>query len=188
MATATALAPSTDQLTGTWDIDPSHSSLAWSARHAMVTTVRGRFGVFSGSIEIPEDPTQATVAVSIDAASISSGSEDRDNHLRSPDFLDVENHPAITFVSTGVERIHGDDWKLRGDLTIAGVTRPVDLDVVFAGTNPDPFGNTRAGATATTTINRKDWNLVWNVAIEAGGVLVSDKVKLTLDIAAVKRS
>ena len=188
MATTTAFAPATDQLTGTWDIDPSHSSLEWSARHAMVTTVRGRFDVFSGSIEIPEDPTQASVSVSIDAASINSGSEDRDNHLRSPDFLDVENHQTLSFVSTSVEQIDGYDWKLRGDLTIAGVTRPVVLDVEFAGTNPDPYGNTRAGATATTTINRKDWNLVWNVAIEAGGVLVSDKVKLTLDIAAVKRS
>ena len=189
MATST-LAPSLDTaaLVGTWDLDPSHSGLEWSARHAMVTTVRGRFDVFSGTIEIPEDPTKVNAEVSIDAASITSGSEDRDNHLRSPDFLNAEQHPELRFVSTGAEQVRGEEWKLRGDLTIAGVTKPVELDVEFTGIGPDPFGNTRAGATATTTINRKDWDLTWNVAIEAGGVLVSDKVKLTLDISAVKRA
>ncbi|HEX8002253.1 MAG TPA: YceI family protein [Mycobacteriales bacterium] len=183
--TTTAL----EQLTGTWDIDPSHSSLEFAAKHAMVTTVRGRFSAFTGTLYLDAaDPSKSTAEVTIDVASLDSRSDQRDEHLRSGDFFDVANHPTITFKSTRAAAGKNDDeYRLWGDLTIRGVSREVELAITFTGSAQDPWGKLRAGFEGSTTVNRKDWGLTWNVALEAGGILVSDKVKLSLDIAAVKR-
>jgi polyisoprenoid-binding protein YceI len=175
-------------LTGTWDLDPAHSRLGFAARHAMVATVRGSFGVFSGTIEIDHaDPTRSSAEVHIDAASLATGNEQRDGHLRSPDFLDVEKYPELVFKSTRAEVVDEDTYRLHGDLTVRGQSRPVTLELDFQGASPDPFGNQRAGFEGRATINRKDWGLTWNVAIEGGGILVGDKVKLELDVSAIKR-
>lgn len=180
--------PTTLDLTGTWDLDPAHSRLGFAARHAMVATVRGGFDVFSGVIVIDHaNPEKTTAEVVIDAASISTGSEQRDGHLRSPDFLDVENHPTLTFRSTGAEVVGDDEYKLHGELIIKGVAKPVTLDLEFQGSSPDPFGNFRAGFEGKATISRKDWGLTWNLAIEGGGILVGEKVKIELDVSAIKR-
>ena len=180
--------PTTLDLTGTWDLDPAHTRLGFAARHAMVATVRGSFGIFSGVIQIDQtDPSKASAEVEIDAASLSTGTEQRDQHLRSGDFLDVENFPTITFRSTSAEEVDSDTYKLVGDLTIKDKSHPVTLELDFQGSSPDPFGNTRAGFEGKTTVNRKDWGLTWNVAIEGGGILVGEKVKLELDVSAIKR-
>jgi polyisoprenoid-binding protein YceI len=175
------------ELVGTWDVDPAHTVVGFSVRHAMVATVRGGFNTFAGTIEVGEDLADSLVEVTIDPSSIDTRNEDRDRHLRSGDFFDAENHPAITFRSSRVERTGEDRFRVAGDLTIRGTTRPVELDMEFNGTSVDPYGNVRGGVEATTTISRKDWGLTWNVALEAGGVLVGDKIKITLDVAAVKR-
>jgi polyisoprenoid-binding protein YceI len=176
-------------LRGTWAIDPKHSTLAFSARHAMVATVRGRFSEFSGSITIdPDDPSKATAEVDIVAASLDSRTPDRDGHLKSPDFLDVERFPKLTFRSS--RSAAGDEpgsYKLWGELTIRDITREVELDIEFQGVAADPFGQLRAGFEGQAVINRKDWGLVWNVALEKGGVLVGEKVKLSLDVSAIKQ-
>jgi polyisoprenoid-binding protein YceI len=185
MTTATILS----QLAGDWDLDPAHTGLRFSARHAMVATVRGGFKAFSGSLHFdPDDHSKATAEVTIDAASVDTGNDGRDEHLRSADFFDVEKYPTITFRTTRVEEIDGDTYKLIGDLTVRDVTKEVELTVEHLGLSPDPWGNTRAGFEAKGEVNRKDWGLVWNAALETGGVLVSDKVKLTLDVSAVKRA
>jgi polyisoprenoid-binding protein YceI len=181
-------APTTVDLTGTWDIDPAHTRLGFAARHAMVATVRGGFDVFSGTIVIDhKNPSASSAEVEIDAASISTGNEQRDGHLKSADFLDVENYPTITFRSTSAEEIDSETYKLHGDLTIKGVSKPVTLELDYQGTGGDPFGNTRAGFEGKTTINRKDWGLSWNAALETGGFLVSDKIKLEFDISAIAK-
>lgn len=176
-------------LTGTYDIDPTHSSLEFATKHAMVTTVRGRFSDFDGVLHLDgNDPTKSSAEVNIRVASLDSRSTDRDNHLRGADFFDVEKHPEMTFRSTRAAL--GDDeneYRLWGDLTIRGVTREVELQLTFTGTAVDPWGKQRVGFEGHATLNRKDWGLTWNVALEAGGLLVSDKVKLNLDIAAVRR-
>ena len=175
-------------LTGTWDLDPAHTRLGFAARHAMVATVRGSFAVFSGTITLDHaEPSKSSAEVQIDAASITTGNEQRDQHLSGADFLDVENFPKITFKSTSAEEIDADTYKLFGDLTIKDESHPVTLELDYQGSSPDPFGNTRAGFEGKTTINRKDLGLTWNVAIEGGGILVGDKVKLELDVSAVKR-
>jgi polyisoprenoid-binding protein YceI len=166
----------------TWKIDPAHTIAAFSARHMMVTTVRGTLGKVSGSLEFNlANPAAAQLDVTIDTAGLNSGVADRDNHLRSADFLDVANYPTITFKSTRVEPTSENSAKVYGNLTIRGVTRPVAIDVEYLGQTPSPFGDTRAGFTGTLKINREDWGLTWNVAIEAGGVLVSKEVKIELD-------
>lgn len=178
-----------DDLVGTWDIDPAHSGVEFSVRHSMVATVRGRFNGFSGAVETRNDLSGSTTEVTIDAASIDTGSEDRDNHLRSSDFLDVDRFPVLTFKSSRVEP--GEDegeYRVFGDLGIRGVTREVELAVTYNGTATDPYGNLRAGLEASISISRRDWGLTWNAALEAGGVLVGDRVKITLDISAVKRA
>ena len=172
---------------GTWQVDPSHSTVGFVARHLMVTKVRGQFTDYAAEVTIGDDPTDSSVVVTIQAASIDTRSEDRDAHLRSADFLDVEQHPTISFRSAGVRHVKGDHWALDGDLTIKDVTRPVTLDVEFDGTNGDPWGGQRAGFTASTDIEREDWGLTWNVALESGGVLVSKKVRLELEIQLVKQ-
>ena len=176
------------ELVGTWDIDPAHTVVGFSVRHAMVATVRGGFTTFSGSIRVGEELADSFVEVSVDPSSIDTRNEARDDHLRSADFFDAEHHPAITFRSTRVERVRDDAFKVTGDLLIRGISHPVDLDMEFHGTSVDPYGNVRGGIEATTTISRKDWGLTWNVALEAGGVLVGDKIKISLDVAAVKRA
>jgi polyisoprenoid-binding protein YceI len=182
-------APTTTDLTGTWDLDPAHTRLGFAARHAMVATVRGEFQVFSGVIRIDAaDPSRSSAEVEIDAASISTGNDQRDGHLKSPDFLDVENHPKIVFRSSRAEAVSDEEYKLHGELEIRGEARPVVVDLEFQGSSLDPFGNTRAGFEGRTTINRKDWGLTWNVALEGGGILVSEKVKIELDVSAVKRT
>ncbi|WP_411284678.1 YceI family protein [Lapillicoccus sp.] len=186
VATAVADAPVSVDLTGDYTIDPSHTRLGFSARHAMVTTVRGAFPEFTGTAHVDAaDPAASTVALSISVASVDTGSADRNGHLVSGDFFDVETHPTLTFTSTKVER-EGDDWAITGDLVIKGTSRPVTIDFEFTGTATDPFGNQRAGFEGSTTINRKDWGLTWNAALETGGVLVSEKIKLEFDISAIK--
>ncbi|MGF9761160.1 YceI family protein [Microvirga sp. 0TCS3.31] len=177
-----------DALTGDYTIDASHSRLGFSARHAMVTTVRGELTDFEGTAHVDaEDPTASTVSLVIRPASISTGSADRDGHLVSADFFDVENHDAITFASTSVER-DGAEWTVTGDLTIKGTTRSITIPFEETGTAIDPFGNTRVGFEGATTINRKDWDLSWNAALETGGVLVSEKIKLEFDVSAIKNA
>jgi polyisoprenoid-binding protein YceI len=174
------------QLTpGTWNVDPTHSSVGFVARHLMITKVRGRFTDFSGTIEIAPDPLQSSVTATVNLASVDTGDEGRDTHLRSVDFFDAEKFPTLTFVSTGVKE-DGDDYKLLGDLTINGVTRHVEFDLEFEGVNTDPWNNTKAAFSAETEVNRKEWGLEWNVALETGGVLVGDKVKIQLDIQAAR--
>jgi polyisoprenoid-binding protein YceI len=173
-------------VTGTWDLDVAHTRLGFSAKHAMVTTVRGAFEQFEGSVTLDgEDPAASSAQVTIQAASFASGNEQRDGHVRGADFLDVENHPTLTFRSTQVRR-DGDDFVLVGDLTVRGTSRPVEITVELEGVEKDPWGNQRIGFTGETTISRKDFGLTWNVPLDGGGILVSDKVKITLDVSAVK--
>jgi polyisoprenoid-binding protein YceI len=187
MSTTTSTDASLAALTaGTWNVDPSHSHIGFVARHLVVAKTRGSFGSFTGTITVGADPLQSKVEATVDAASVDTADEGRDNHLRSADFFDVENHPTWTLVSTGLVPKGGNDYTLNADLTIKGVTRPVAFDLEFEGVATDPWGNTKAGFTAETQISRKDWGLEWNVALEAGGVLVGDKVKIQLDIEALK--
>ncbi len=170
-----------------WKFDPTHSNVGFSARHLMVAKVRGHFASWSGTLEIDEEnPAASKVDVSIDAASIDTKEADRDKHLKSPDFLEVEKFPHITFKSTKVERKSKTDLVVTGDLTIRDTTRSVTLDVEYAGRAKDPWGGERVGFSATTSINRKDYGLVWNVALETGGFLVGDKIDIALEIEAIK--
>ncbi len=173
--------------TGTWTIDPTHSVIGFSVRHAMVAKVRGRFGAFSGTLTIDGANAGASKAeLTIESASIDTQTADRDAHLKSPDFLDVEQFPTLTFVSTGIKATDDDEFVVTGDLTIHGVTKPVSIEVEYNGVGGDPWGNTRIGFEGKTTISRKDFGLTWNVALEAGGILVGDDIKIELDIEAVK--
>jgi polyisoprenoid-binding protein YceI len=169
--------------TGVWQIDPSHSDLRITARHLMVAKVRGTFEDFSGTIVVAENPLDSSVVFEAKAASITTGTPDRDNHLRSPDFLDSEQHPLVTFESTSLTHDDG-EWKLTGDLTIRGVAKPVTFDLTFEGEGTDPYGNTKAAFTASGEVDRRDWGLVWNVPLEGGGVLVSERFKVELDVEA----
>lgn len=183
----TSTAPTSQTLhTTTWQIDPAHTLVELSAKHMMFTTVKGRFTSLKGVIvEHAEDPSQSSVEVEIDAASITTGDVQRDTHLQSPDFLDVAQYPTISFRSTRVEGSR-ESFRLTGDLTIHGVTRPVTLQAEFGGTAKSPWGKEVAGFSASGQINRKDFGLNWNVALETGGFLVSDTVKISLDVQAVK--
>lgn len=165
---------------GTWVIDPTHTTIGAVARHLMVTKVRGHFSSFSGTINVAEKPEDSTVEITMDAASITTGTEDRDNHLRSADFLNVEEYPALTFRSTSVEA-NGETWKLTGDLTIRDITHPIVLDLEFLGVANDPWGNAKAAFGATAELERKKWGLTWNVPLAQGGVLVSDKFKIEIE-------
>ena len=176
-----------DDIAGDYTLDVAHSRLGFSARHAMVTTVRGAFKEFTGTAHVDTaNPADSRVELTISADSIDTGVADRDAHLRSEDFFDVETYPEITFASTKVER-DGDDWTITGDLTIKGVTKPVTLEFESTGSARDPFGNMRIGFEGTATITRKDWGLSWNAALETGGFLVSDKIKLDFDISAIRK-
>jgi polyisoprenoid-binding protein YceI len=170
---------------GTWKFDPGHTSLMAEARHLMVTKVRGRFTRFTGALHVAEVPEESFVEVEIQSDSIDTGNPDRDGHLKSPDFLDVENHPTLTFRSTGVELGEGSEFTVPGELTIRGITRPVVLNAEYLGLIGDPWGNTRVGFSATTEIDREDFDMTWNVALETGGVLVSKKIKIELEVQAL---
>ena len=173
---------------GTYVLDQGHTTVEFVGRHLMITKVRGRFTDFSGQIVIGDSPEQSSVEVTIDATSVNSGDDKRDDHLRSPDFLDVENYPTITFRSTGVEIGPDGTAKVTGDLSVKDVTRPVTLDVEFDGASPDPWGGQRLGFSASTEIDREAWGLTWNVALETGGVLVGRKIRLEFNVEAVKQS
>ena len=171
---------------GTWDIDASHSDVSFTVRHMMVSKVRGRFGAFSGEIVTSEDLSSSSVTATIDASTIDTNNEQRDGHIRSADFFDVENHPQWTFRSTAL-RADGDDFALDGELTIKGVTRPVTLALEINGFGPDAWGGTRAGFSASTTIDRNDFGVDIKMPLDGGGVVVSDKVQISLEIEAVLR-
>jgi polyisoprenoid-binding protein YceI len=172
---------------GTYDLDLSHSTVGFVARHLMISKVRGHFSDFSGVIQIADRPEDSSVEVTIDAASITTNDEQRDGHLRSADFFEIDQHPQLTFKSTGVEAVKGDHWKVTGDLTVRGVTKPVVLDVEFEGAQTDPWGGARIGFSASTEIDREDWGLTWNQALETGGVLVGKKIKIDLGVEATRQ-
>jgi len=174
------------ELVGDYNMDVAHTTFGFVARHAMVTKVRGRFDEFEGRLHIDEDLSKCTVKVVIKAESIDTSQEMRDAHLRSNDFLAMEEYPEITFESTGVERVDEDTVRVTGDLTIRGVTRTLTFDMDYAGSAKDPYGNVRLGFEGSTVINRKDWGVNWNAPLETGGVLVSEKVTLEFDVSAVK--
>jgi polyisoprenoid-binding protein YceI len=170
---------------GTWTIDPTHTMVEFEARHLMVAKVKGRFGEFDGTLHIAEDPTQSSADVTIKAASVDTRTQQRDDHLRSPDFFEVDTYPELTFTSTSVEHDDGDDWKINGDLTIRGITKPVTLKTEYNGQTSDPWGGQRAFFSAETKIDREDWGLTWNTALEAGGWMVGKDIKLSLEIESV---
>jgi polyisoprenoid-binding protein YceI len=172
---------------GVWTIDPAHNNVGFVARHMMVAKVRGRFTDVDGEVRLGETPETSSVEVRIRAGRIDTGHPDRDAHLRSPDFLDVEESPYLTFKSTRVEAIGDTSLKLHGDLTIRGVTRPVVLDVEYEGLTSDPRMGTRAGFSATTEIDREQWGLTWNMALETGGWLVSKNVRIEIDVELVQQ-
>ncbi|SCX55560.1 Polyisoprenoid-binding protein YceI [Klenkia marina] len=176
-------------VSGDYAVDAAHTRIGFRARHAMVTTVRGTFTRFEGAAHLDvADPTASAVELRIDAASLDTGQADRDAHLRSADFLDVERFPEITFVSTGVEQIDDDEFTVTGDVTIKGQTRTVAVDFTLTGSALDPFGNTRVGFEGALALKRSDWGLVWNAALETGGVLVSDKVQLEFDVSVIRQA
>ncbi len=175
--------------TNRWDIDVGHSAIHFWVRHMVISKVHGRFARWSGAIELdPQDLSRSSVEVKIDAASIDTQVADRDAHLRSPDFLDVAKYPELTFRSRRVEKGGGSGLRITGDLTLHGVTREVTLEAEFAGTGKDPWGNERAGFSAKTSLDRKDYGLAWNAALEAGGVLVGEKVEISIELEAVKKA
>ena len=182
---STVTAPST--VTGTYAIDASHSRVGFVARHAMVTKVRGSFNEFEGSGYFDADhPEKSHLELVIEAASIDTRNADRDGHLRSNDFFAMDEYPQIAFRSTSVEQTGDAEYRVTGDLTLKGVTKPVTVDFDYAGAAVDPFGNQRIGLEGTTTINRKDWGVTWNAPLETGGVLVSEKVTLEFEVSAVR--
>lgn len=177
---------STEALTpGTWNIDPSHSSVNFMVRHLMVSKVRGKFGAFTGTVTIDDNRLASAVTASVDMVSVSTGDDGRDAHLRNNDFFDIEAFPTMTFTSTSV-RPEGENYVLVGDLTIKGVTKEVEFALEFDGVSPDPWGGTRAGFSAEGEIDRRSFGLEWNMALDTGGLMVGEKVKISLDIQAVK--
>src|SRR5690242_1395168 len=164
-------------ITGTWTIDPVHSEVGFSVRHMMVSKVRGKFTEFGGEIVTAENPLESSVTATIDLSSIDTGNVDRDNHIRSADFFEVDTHKTMTYRSTGV-RVDGDDFVLDGELTLKGVTKPVSLQLELGGFGQDPYGGTRTGFTATGEIKRSDFGIDFNAVLETGGVVVADKVAL----------
>ncbi len=170
---------------GTWNIDPIHSEVGFSVRHMMVSKVRGRFTAFSGQIITADDPTKSSATAEIDLSSINTGQEQRDAHIKSADFFEVETYPTMTYKSTGV-RVEDGEYILDGDLTLKGVTKSVPLRLELNGFGPDPYGGVRAGFTATGEINRSDFNVSFNAPLQNGGVVVGEKITLQLEIEAVK--
>ncbi|GGU05744.1 YceI family protein [Streptomyces lateritius] len=192
--TATAVAtlpvdPALAALTGDYTIDPAHSSIGFTVRHAMVTNVRGTFAEHEGTLTLDgANPGASTASIDVKIASIDTGIADRDGHLRSGDFFDAEQFPLMTFRSTEAAQLGGDTYRITGDLTIKDVTRPLSIDLEFNGAATDVYGNERVGFEGSAEILRSDWGLKWNAALETGGVMVSDKVKLNFDISAIKNA
>jgi polyisoprenoid-binding protein YceI len=185
--TTLTTAPALAELTGSWTIDAAHSRIGFVARHAMVTKVRGSFNEFEGGAVLDaSNPASSTARITIQAKSIDTRNGQRDEHLRSNDFFAMDEYPTITFGSTGVEQTGEAEFSLTGDLTIKGVTKAVTIPFSFEGTATDPFGNLRAGFEGSTVVNRKDWGINFNAGLEAGGVLVSEKITLEFEISAIK--
>jgi polyisoprenoid-binding protein YceI len=183
----TATAPALTELTGTYTLDPAHTRIGFVARHAMVTKVRGSFNEFAGTAALDgANPANSSVQVTIEAKSIDTRNAQRDEHLRSNDFLAMQEYPQITFASTGVRLVDETSFEVTGDLTIKGVSHPITIPFTFEGAATDPFGNQRAGFEGSVTINRKDYGITWNATLETGGVLVSDKVVLEFEVSAIK--
>jgi polyisoprenoid-binding protein YceI len=170
---------------GTWTLDPTHSTVSFVARHLMISKVRGTFDEFTAEVTIGEDPLASTLTAEVQMVSVNTGNADRDNHLRANDFFDVANHPTMKLVSTGFSG-SGDTFTMTADLTIRGVTQSVSFDLEFSGVGGDPWGGTRAGFTATTSINRKDFGVEWNAPLETGGVMLGEKVQIELDVQLVR--
>lgn len=184
-----AVSPELAALTGEYTIDPSHSEIGFVARHAMVTNVKGYFQDFDGTLHLDgTNPSKSTATIDVKMESIETGSADRDGHLKSSDFFKIDEFPTMTFRSTKAEALGGDDYRITGDLSILGVTKPLSIDLEFNGSAKDPFGNERVGFEGKAEIVRSEWGLTWNAALETGGVLVSDKIKLTFDISAIKKA
>jgi polyisoprenoid-binding protein YceI len=187
--TISTAAPALTDLTGSYTLDPAHSRIGFVARHAMVTKVRGSFNEFEGTATLDgADPANSSAKVTINAASIDTRNAQRDAHLRSNDFLAMDEYPQITFTSTGARQLDDTTFELTGDLTIRGVTNPITIPFSFEGAAQDPFGNQRVGFEGSVTISRKDYGITWNATLETGGVLVSDKVTLEFEISAVKNA
>lgn len=170
-----------------WVLDPTHSELTFKVKHLMISNVKGEFKSFTATID-EEDFIKGSVNVNIDASSIFTNNTERDNHLKSADFFDAENHPSLTFESMKFSKVDDDEFKLKGLLSVKGISKEVELDVEFGGTNKDPWGNQKAGFSFSGKINRKDWGLNWNAALETGGVLVSDEVKIGGEVQFVKQA
>jgi len=183
----TAVNPDLAALTGEYTIDPSHTTLGFTARHAMVTNVKGKFLDFTGTLQLDgSDPAKSTASLDVKMDSIDTGSPDRDGHLKSADFFKTDEFPTMTFRSTSAEALGGDDYRITGDLEILGTTKPITIDLEFNGAAKDPFGNERVGFEGKAEILRSEFGLTWNAALETGGVLVSEKIKLNFDISAIK--
>ncbi|MEU6668730.1 YceI family protein [Streptomyces sp. NPDC046727] len=188
-AAPTAAGPELTALTGDYTIDPAHSTIGFVARHAMVTNVKGNFQDFTGTLHLDgADPSRSTATLDVEMASIDTGNTDRDGHLKSSDFFKIDEFPTMTFRSTKAEALGGDDYRITGDLSLLGVTKSISIDLEFNGAATDPFGNARVGFEGKTEILRSEWGLTWNAALETGGVLVSDKIKLVFDISAIKKA
>lgn len=177
----------TESIATKWTLDPTHSELTFKVKHLMITNVKGEFRKFSAEID-GEDFSKSPIQVTIDAASVFTNEEQRDGHLRSADFFDAEHYPALTFTSTSLRQVDDDDYKLKGILTIKDISREIELDVEFGGVNRDPWGQQKAGFSIEGKINRKDFGLNWNAALETGGVLVSDEVKISAEVQFVKQA
>ncbi len=187
-ATDSAVAPDLAALTGDYELDPAHTSIGFVARHAMVTNVKGHFAEFSGTLHLDgADPSSSTASIDVAMNSIDTSNADRDGHLKSADFFKIDEFPTMTFRSTKAEALGGDDYRITGDLTILGTTRPITIDLEFNGAAKDPFGNERVGFEGKSEILRSEWGLTWNAALETGGMLVSDKIKLVFDISAIRK-
>ncbi|MER6713418.1 MULTISPECIES: YceI family protein [unclassified Streptomyces] len=188
-ATGAAVTPDLAALTGDYTIDPAHSTIGFVARHAMVTNVKGSFQDFTGTLHLDgTDPSRSTASLDVVMDSIETGNADRDGHLKSADFFKADEFPTMTFRSTKAEALGGDEYRITGDLTILGTTRPLSIDLEFNGAAKDPFGNERVGFEGKAEILRSEWGLTWNAALETGGVLVSDKIKLNFDISAIRNA
>lgn len=169
-----------------WAIDPTHSEITFKVKHLMISNVKGEFRTFQANID-GEDFTNSTISANIDASSISTNNNDRDTHLKSPDFFEVEKYPVITFVSTSIKKVDDDEFKLVGDLTIKGTTKEITLDTEFGGFMKDPYGNEKAGFSINGKLNRKDFGLNWNAALEAGGVMVANEIKIYAEVQFIKQ-
>jgi polyisoprenoid-binding protein YceI len=187
--TKTTMSPGQKEKLIKWTIDPAHSEMQFKVKHLMITNVTGSFSKFDADITTEgEDFTTAKAIVKVDTSSVTTGNAQRDGHMKSPDFFDPEKYPDMIFKSTGVERIDNDKYKLLGELTIKEITKPIKLDVEYGGLEKDPWGNLKAGFSLTAKINRKDWGLNWNAALESGGVLVSDDVRILCEVQLVKQA